>query len=159
MGRQFRGLLPFFQDHCASESIKEQVLLVKEAEKQRFDKMAHDLPIIPVSATVSYMNKDQKTWSIGKVESCTLRSYVVLTEEGHVIMYIYATLMYTSKQDHLSQIFHTHQSCQLTNYPKIPKCQNLIILVQLPYLLNQHKVPQCQCLHHQGLNLEPDLAD
>ena len=85
MGRQFRGLLPFFQDCSASESIKEQVLLVKEAEKQRFDKMAHDLPIIPVSATVSYMNKDQKTWSVGKVESCTLRSYVVLTEEGHLI--------------------------------------------------------------------------
>ena len=65
MGRQFRGLLPFFQDHSASKSIKEQVLLIKEAEKQRFDKMmAHDLPIIPVSATVSYMNKDQKTWSV-----------------------------------------------------------------------------------------------
>ena len=50
MGRQFRGLLPFFQDHSASESIKEQVLLMKEAEKERFDKMAHDLTVIPVGA-------------------------------------------------------------------------------------------------------------
>ena len=33
MGRQFRGLLQFFQDCSASESIKEQVLLSKEAEK------------------------------------------------------------------------------------------------------------------------------
>ena len=74
MGRQFRGLSPFFQDCSASESIKEQVLLMKEAEKERFDKMAHDLTVIPVGATVSYMNKDQKTWSIGKVESCMLRS-------------------------------------------------------------------------------------
>ena len=58
---------------------------MKEAEKQRFDEMAHDLTVIPVSATMSYINKDQKTWSIGKVESCTLRSYVVLTEEGRLI--------------------------------------------------------------------------
>ena len=80
MGKQFRGLLPFFQDHTASESIKEQVLLIKEEEKQRFDKTAHDLPFIPVGATFSYLNKDQKTWLIGKVEGHTLRSYVILTE-------------------------------------------------------------------------------
>ena len=41
-------------------ALKEQVLLMKEAEKQRFDKMVHDLTAIPVSTTVSYMNKDQK---------------------------------------------------------------------------------------------------
>ena len=34
MGRQFRGLLPFFQDCSASESIKEQALLMKEAENK-----------------------------------------------------------------------------------------------------------------------------
>ena len=61
MGRQFRNLLPFFQDNSASESIKEQVLLMKEAEKQRFDNTAHDLPVIPVGTIVSYLNKDQKT--------------------------------------------------------------------------------------------------
>ena len=65
-----------FQDHSASEGIKEKVLLMKEAEKQRFDKMAHDLPVIPVSATVGYINRDQKAWSISKVESHTLRCYV-----------------------------------------------------------------------------------
>ena len=54
MGRQFRGLLPMFQDHSASEGIKEKVLLMKEAEKQRLDKMAHDLPVIPVSASELY---------------------------------------------------------------------------------------------------------
>ena len=84
MGRQFRGLLPFFQDHSASESIKEQVLLIKEVEKQRFNKMAHDLPVIPVGATVSYINKDLKTWSIGKVESHTLRSYVGTHRGGQI---------------------------------------------------------------------------
>ena len=85
IGRQFRGLLPFFQDCSTSESIKEQVLILKEKEKQRHDTSAYDLPVIPVGATVSYLNKDQKTWSIGKVESHTLRSYVILTEEGRLI--------------------------------------------------------------------------
>ena len=30
MGRQFRGILPFFQDHGAAESVKEHVMLQKE---------------------------------------------------------------------------------------------------------------------------------
>ena len=85
IGRQFRGLLPFFQDHNTSERIKEHVLILKEKEKQRHDTSAYELPVIPVGATVSYLNKDQKTWSIGKVESYTLRSYVILTEEGRLI--------------------------------------------------------------------------
>ena len=85
VGRQFRELLPLFQDCSTSESIKEQVLILKEKEKQRHDTSAYDLSVIPVGATVSYLNKDQKTWSIGKVESHTLRSYVILTEEGRLI--------------------------------------------------------------------------
>ena len=85
IGRQFRGLLPFFQDHRTAESIKEQVLILKEKEKQRHDTSAYDLSVIPVGATVSYLSKDQKTWSIDKVESHTLRSYVILTEEGRLI--------------------------------------------------------------------------
>ena len=68
MGRQFRGLLPFFQNHTAAESVKEQVLLQKEKEKQKHDASAHDLPVMLVGATVAYINKDLKTWSIGKVK-------------------------------------------------------------------------------------------
>ena len=48
IGRQFRGLLPFFQDHSTSESIKEQVLILQEKEKQRHNTSAYDLPVIPV---------------------------------------------------------------------------------------------------------------
>ena len=70
MGRQFRGLLLFLQDHGAAERVKEQVMLQKEKEKCRHDTSAHDLPVIPVGATVAYINKDLKTWSIGKVEKC-----------------------------------------------------------------------------------------
>ena len=85
MGRQFRGILPFFQDRGAAESVKEHVMLQKEKEKCRHDALAHDLPVIPVGAIVAYTNKDLKTWSIGWVESCEGRSYVVATEEGRLV--------------------------------------------------------------------------
>ena len=84
MGRQFRGLLPFLQDCGAAKSVKEQVMLQKR-RKNRHDTSAHDLLTIPVGATVAYLNKDLKTWSIGKVESCEGRSYVVATEEGRLV--------------------------------------------------------------------------
>ena len=64
MGRQFRGLIPFFQDCSAAKSVKEQVVLQKE-----HDASDHDLPVIPVGATVTYINKDFNTWSIGRVEN------------------------------------------------------------------------------------------
>ena len=85
MGRQFRGILPFFQDCGAAESVKEHVMLQKEKEKCRHDALAHDLPVIPVGATVNYINKDLKTWSIGWVESRKGRSYVVATEERKLV--------------------------------------------------------------------------
>ena len=84
MGRQSRGLLPLLQDHGAPESVQEHIMLQKE-EKCRHDAVAHDLPVVPVGATVSYINKDLKTWSIGKVESREGRSYVVATEDGRLI--------------------------------------------------------------------------
>ena len=62
MGRQFRGLLPLFQDSGAPESVQEHVMLQKEKEKCRHDAVAHDLPVVPVGATVSYINKDLRTW-------------------------------------------------------------------------------------------------
>ena len=85
MGRQFRGILLFFQDHGAAESVKEHVMLQKEKEKCRHDALAHDLPVIAVGATVTNINKDLKTWSIGRVESHEGRSYVVATEEGRLV--------------------------------------------------------------------------
>ena len=85
MGRQFRGILPFFQDCGAAESVKEQGKLQKEKEKCRHNASAHDLPVIPVGATFTYTNKDLKTWSIGRVERCEGRSYVVAPEEGRLI--------------------------------------------------------------------------
>ena len=60
-------------------------MLQKEKEKCRHDAVAHDLPVVPVGATVSFINKDLKTWSIGRVESHEGRSYVVATEDGRLI--------------------------------------------------------------------------
>ena len=60
-------------------------MLQKEKEKCRHDASAHDLPVIPVGAIVTYINKDLKTWSIGRVESHEGRSYVVATEEGRLV--------------------------------------------------------------------------
>ena len=85
MGRQFQGLLPFFQDRGTPESVTEQILLQKEKEKCRHNVSAHDLPVISVGATVAYINKDLKTWSIGKVEKHENCSYVILTEEGRLV--------------------------------------------------------------------------
>ena len=85
MGRQFRGLLPLLKDRGTPESVQEHIVLQKEKDKCRHDAVAHDLPVVPVGATVSYINKDLKTWSIGKVESHEERSYVVATEDGGLI--------------------------------------------------------------------------
>ena len=85
MGRQFRGLLPLFQVHGAPESVQEHIMLQKEREKDRHDAVAHDLPVVQVGTTVSYINKDLNTWSIGRVESCEGRSYVVAAEDGRLI--------------------------------------------------------------------------
>ena len=60
-------------------------MLQKEKKKCRHDALAHDLPVIPVDATVTYINKDLKTWSIGRLEGCEGRSYVVATEEGRLV--------------------------------------------------------------------------
>ena len=77
--------LPFFQDSGTPEGVQEQDMLQKEKEKYRHDAVVHDLPVVPVGATVSYINKDVKTWSIGRVESHEGRSYVVATEDGRLI--------------------------------------------------------------------------
>ena len=48
----------------------------------RHDAVAHNLPVVPVGATVSCINKDLKSWSIGRVGICDGRSYVVGTDDG-----------------------------------------------------------------------------
>ena len=95
-----------FQDRGAPESVQEHIMLQNEKEKCRHDAVAHDLPVVPVGTTVSYINKDLKTWSIGRVESREGRSYVVATEDGRLI-----------------SCNHIH--LQSTNVPFFPKSSRL----------------------------------
>ena len=60
-------------------------LCSKKRRKNRHDASAHDLQTIPIGATVTYLNKDLKTWSIGKVESHEGKSYIVAMEEGRLV--------------------------------------------------------------------------
>ena len=127
MGRQFRGLLPLLQDCGAPESVQEHIMLQKEKEKCRHDAVAHDLPVMPVGATVSFINKDLKTWSIGRVESCEGRSYVVATEDGRLI---------SCNRIHL----------QSTNVPFFPKSSRLVV----PPATNlAQETNKCIHLNHQ----------
>ena len=81
-------------------------MLQKQKDKCRHDAVAHDLPVVPAGATVSYINKDLTTWSIGRVESHEGRSYVVATEDGKLFS-------------------HNHIHLQGTNVPFIPKSSKL----------------------------------
>ena len=135
---------------------------MKEKEKQRHDISAYDLPVIPVGATVSYLNKDQKTWSIGKVESHTLRSYVILTEKGRLIscncVHLRCTNVSFQSRPSGLDVPHTIQKVFPTNIPSKDTKENAS---STPANTGQPckpvKVPQC--LHHQRWSLEPNLAD
>ena len=49
MGREFRGLLPLFQDCGAPESVQEHIMLQKEKEKCRHDAVASCVQQSPLS--------------------------------------------------------------------------------------------------------------
>ena len=57
----------------------------QKEEEQRHEASAHDLLVIPVGATVAKINKDLKTWSVGKVEKYENWFYVILTEDDRLI--------------------------------------------------------------------------
>ena len=59
MGKQFRGLLPFFKTAVPLKLLRSKFCLCRK-QKNRFDKTVHDLPVIAIGATVSYLNYDQK---------------------------------------------------------------------------------------------------
>ena len=61
--------------------------------KIRHDTLVHDSPVISVGSSVAYLNKDLKTLSIGKVESHTLRSYVLLT--GLAALLIFTVIIWS----------------------------------------------------------------
>ena len=163
MGRQFRGLLPLFQDRGAPESVQEHIMLQKEREKDRHDAVAHDLPVVPVGTTVSYINKDLKTWSIGRVESCEGRSYVVATEDRrliYAIMFICKVLMFLLFLSHLGwmcllQLIWLKKQIIVYHLNHQTPTTNLVNPPQLPSL----KQNKPQHPYHQRLNSEPGQGE
>ena len=158
IGRQLRGILPFFQDHGAAESVKEQVMLQKEKEKCRHDASAQDLPVIPVGATVTNINKDLKTWSIGRVECCEGRSYVVATEEGRLVSHNRVHLCKTNVSFGMPTASPNKSLVPWLDMPI--KSLNINNQTGQPTIKPKLKAKQSpQYLHHQSVNSEQDQVD
>ena len=69
---QYRGLQPslharLFTKSTVVESNKEELISRKEIEKANHDRLAHDLPILPVGCIVTYFDHVSKTWQVGKI--------------------------------------------------------------------------------------------
>ena len=87
MGRQFHGILPML-NKVTNNTYSDQFLGRKDKEKEKFDmKHSRELKPLLVGLTVSYLNPDLKTWSVGVVISCSPDngSYHIKTENDQVI--------------------------------------------------------------------------
>ena len=55
-------------------------------EKANHDRLAHDLPILPVGCTVAYFDHVSKAWLIGKIAQGTHdRASLIETEAGRLV--------------------------------------------------------------------------
>ena len=86
--RQFRGIMPCFNDSSDCISDSKKLIRKREEVKEKFD-VRHSCELKPlvIGSTVSFLNADLKTWGIGKINGCSMdnRSYQILTEHGTVI--------------------------------------------------------------------------
>ena len=81
MGRQFHGILPMV-DKVTNNIYSDEFSDRKDKEKKKFDtKHSRELKPLLVGSTMSYINSDLKTWSVGVVISCSPdnRSYHIKT--------------------------------------------------------------------------------
>ena len=141
----------------------EQIILQKEKEKCRHDTSGHDLPVIPVGATVAYINKDLKTWSIGKVEKRENHSYVIHTEDNRLISCNHVHLQGTNvsflpKSSRLD-VPPTTNMAQEANKCVSLKPSNTNNKTGQPTTNPKPKTKQPQHPHHQRLNLEPGQGE
>ena len=87
MGRQFHGILPMI-DKVTNNTYSDKFSERKDKEKEKFDmKHSRGLKTLPLGSTVSYLNPDLKTWSVGVIVPCSPgnRSYHIKTENDQVI--------------------------------------------------------------------------
>ena len=87
MGRQFHGILPMI-DKVTNNTYSDKFSEREDKEKEMFDtKHSRELKHLLVGSTVSYLNSDLKTLSVGVivVHSPDNRSYHIKTENDQVI--------------------------------------------------------------------------
>ena len=85
IGRQFCGILPMIDTNIVNSN---ECMVWKDKEKEKFDdKHPKELKPLLVGSTVSYLNSDLKTWSVGVIisRSPDNRSYHIKTENDQVI--------------------------------------------------------------------------
>ena len=67
LGRQFHGILPMIDTNTVNS---DKFIVRKDQEKEMFDdKHPRELKPLLVGSTMSYLNSDLKTWSVGVVIS------------------------------------------------------------------------------------------
>ena len=85
LGRQFRGILPMIDTNTVNS---DKFVARKDKEKEKFDdKHPKELKPLLVGLTMSYLNSDLKTWSVGAIVLCSPdnRNYHIKTENDQVI--------------------------------------------------------------------------
>ena len=88
MGRQFRGILLMIETVTNNNVYSDKFSDRKLREKEKFDnKHSRILNSFTLNTTVSYLNADLKTWSVGSIVSRSPddRSYHIKTENGQSI--------------------------------------------------------------------------
>ena len=86
--RQFRSIMPTFNDSSGCISDTNKLAESRKEEKVKFDaRYQHKLKPLVIGSTVSFLNSDLKTWSMGRIHgrSSDNRSYEILTENDPII--------------------------------------------------------------------------
>ena len=86
--RQFRGIMPMLNDSSSCISDANKLAERREEEKEKFDaKHQHELKLLIIGSTVSFLNLDFKTWSTCLIHGRSTEngSYEILTENGLII--------------------------------------------------------------------------
>ena len=86
--RQFRGIMPCFNDTSSNVSEANKLAERRKEEKEKFDSR-HQCELKPfvIGSTVSFLNSDLKMWSASIIHgrSSDNRSYEILTENVLII--------------------------------------------------------------------------
>ena len=120
LGRQFCGILPMIDTNTVNS---DKFAARKDKEKEKFDnKHPRELKPLLVGSTVSYLNSDLKTWSVGVVilHSPDNRSYHVKTENDQVISRNWVHL----RETNVEFVLQVQNILKVSNVLKVEKMVN-----------------------------------